>query len=238
MVWMVTPYSNVKTTLEALHVRQAIKVDGGGSSQLWYAGDELVSSNANRPVAAGLLVFYLQSATVVEQPKWPVIVEKETLKIRIVLKNSGADTWMKGKYSLVNVSNPLGASSPQPLPKDVKPGEEVVFEFQTEPISNWGLPKTSWQMAIDGKSFPGNPVTITTVVIPEKLEQKRQELENQIKQWIEEGKEDIQKLIEDWIKKQVSTICPPIPLSMAALLVAGFRLRKQKKTVTHYKNDD
>jgi hypothetical protein len=173
----------------------------------------------------------LHAARVVEQPQWPVIVENETLTIRIVLENTGADTWKAGEYVLVNDEGPWGAEATQPLPQDVRPGEKATFEWTTDPISPWGIKHTRWHMAQGDTPFPQDAIDIAVIVIPEQLAKEKEKLERQVKQWVEEKKKDIEQAVIEWIQKQLNPFCPSASLGTPVLvmLLVGMRWRRSRK---------
>jgi len=227
MIWVVTPYKNVKSTMDEFNVKTAIKLDGGGSSQLWFHGEPIV--HGNRAVPNGLLVFYIRSTEVVERPLWPIVIENEDLTVRLILKNNGADTWNKGEYKLrkedkytiipiLPKKNLLEEAEGISLPHDVKPGETVTIQWQAGPFSTVGINTTVWRMYQNNDPFPGEPVKISVVVLPEKLREKKEELEKRIREWIDQGLEDIQGLIIKWIEDEMTSCFRSIGLPIMGVI--------------------
>jgi len=202
MVWVISHYPKVKPTLEAFSTQEAIKLDGGGSSQLWFSGNTIIPSN--RKVADSLLVFYINSFEVIESPEWPVIVAGESMQVNITLKNAGADTWTTNNYKFIGQSGILGLEKTElSLARDVKPGETITFSWSTPQINNWSVYTTKWNMTVNEREFPDAPVVVRVVVIPAEIAEKRAELEGKIKQWLNDKREDIEQLILQWIKEQI-----------------------------------
>ncbi len=241
MIWVVCKYSEIQSTFSAFNVQQAIKLDGGGSSQLWYNGVPKVDKP--REIADALLVFYLRAAEVVEQHQWPIIAENETLPIELTLRNMGADTWKTGEYSLVNEKNPWGAEPTMALPHDVSPGATATGKWTTDTFNTWGIYTSEWRMNQAEEPFPGDPIKISVVVIPQELADKKAELEQRIKELIDQGVENIEEFILQWIKEWLETNviedfleglfsqCCPVNtagLPAAAILVVFMRRRRKK----------
>lgn len=202
LVMLIAPYSQVKSTLETYQVLEAIKLDGGGSSQLWLNNQSVLEGG--RPVANGLMVFYKNDYAVEEQPQWPVVVSGENLTIEIILKNTGADTWTQKDYVIVSTKNPWDMSLRIKLPQDVKAGESVTLKWQSDPIDKtWGIYSLDFQVTDHGNEFPTTPIDIQMIVIPQDLAEKKQELEQKIRDWIDKGVEDIEREITTWIEQQL-----------------------------------
>lgn len=223
MAWVLAPFGEMARTLERLQVRQAIKLDGGGSSQLWYLGEDIVAGS--RPVVNALAVFYLQAFSIVEQPRWPVVLENETATIRLVLRNEGAEVWPAGTCGLENRENPWGSEESRPLADSVAPGETATWEWTTEAFASWGVQRSVWQMACAGRAFPEEAVTLRVIVLPGELAERRAELERQIRAWIEEGRENMEQAIMTWLEELLCetarSICPDAFLPLLLALAAG-----------------
>jgi hypothetical protein len=179
MVWVVGPYEHVAEALAAFNVETAIKLDSGGSSQLWY---DRMMVHGFRPIANGLLVFYERSAAVVEASQWLVGVAGETQRLRLVLTNTGADTWPAGETALVG---PPGQPS-VPLPHAVRPGETVTLTWTTAPVTPCGLRHDTWRLAQAGEAFPGPGVGLYSIVLPREMAAERAGLAEQVSAWLEE----------------------------------------------------
>jgi hypothetical protein len=179
MLWVVGPFQHIESTLRGFGAVSAIKLDSAGSSQLWY-GRPLIEGYT--PVANALLVFYLGSARVLEQPKWPVVMAGEAWRARVVIENTGSDAWPAGSVFLA----PLG-TGPTPaslaLGEAVPPGGQAVFEWPVLPADAPGLYQQQWQLYRGTEPFAETPITVDWVVLPERLRRQRAALAAQALAW-------------------------------------------------------
>lgn len=241
LVFVVTPFPHVKTIFEEWSVKQGFKLDGGGSSQIWYNNRSLV--DGSRKVANGLLVFYKYVYQVQEQSKWPVVVAGESTNIRFVLRNLGADTWNPGQYKIISEKNGWNQSRQFDLPHVVGPGGTLTWEAQTGFTDQWGIVTYEFQLVDQAVQFPTDPIRIQVIVLPEELAEKKAELEMLIQEKLDEGLENLEAFIADWISRQLNNlfqeildgICPPqiIILPIGTLLI--YRQIKRRKTVSNSK---
>lgn len=202
LLMLLALYPDVKSSLEKYQVQEAIKLDGGGSSQLWYNDQSIVKGG--RPVANGLAVFYKNAYEVTEQPQFPVVVSGESLEIEIVVKNAGADTWTQKDYVFISTKNPWNADLEFKLPKDVKPGDSVTLTWQSDPIEKtWGIYSFDLQMTDQRREFPEKPINIRVIVLPQDLADKKKELEDKIREWRDKKIEDIEREILKWIEREL-----------------------------------
>jgi hypothetical protein len=201
---LLAPYPNVRSALETNQVQEAIKLDGGGSSQLWFNGQAIVPGDG-RQVANGLAVFYKADYEIVEPPpQLPVVVSGERLGINMTLKNMGADTWTQKDYGISVIKSPWDMNLQAQLPHDVKPGETVTLTWQSPPIDQaWNFYSFDLQLVDHGNEFPMEPISVRAIVIPQSLAEKKEELEKEIREWVEKGVDDIEQAITEWIKRQL-----------------------------------
>lgn len=176
MVWVVGPYAHLAETLAAFDVVTAIKLDSGGSSQLWYARTMV---EGYRPVANGLLVFYERSMEAAAPIHWPVHVEGEARRLQVTLHNTGADTWVAGQVWLATATGETAV----PLPRDVQPGEAVTLRWTAPPFAECGLRQDTWHLMAAGKLFPGPGIAITSVILPASMAGERASLSAQMRAW-------------------------------------------------------
>lgn len=199
-----TRQSDAARVLRNFGVEKVIMLDGGGSTQLICQGTSHIRSG--RPIPQFLAVASLAvspfSVDVVEKPVYPVLVEGESFRVSITLRNRGYEVWRASEVQLVNVRNPLGAEERQWLPRDVLPGDTVQLSWMTQVFPRWGVHTSQWVLSRGGERFAGDDVTFTLIVIPQELEDERQELETKINQWVEEQMGDLEVLIRDWIREQ------------------------------------
>lgn len=214
-----------------------IMLDGGGSTQLICNGIDYVSSSRKIPQSIGVVSKSAPSlsASIIKQPNWPILIEGDDLRIEVEIENTGSVTWVPGIYQLKNNRNPWGTIYSFSLNRDVQPGGVVSFSWTTERFSRWGVFTTEWYMTKEGENF-SEPVKFSVIVIPERLESQRRELEEKVKEWTEQQVDNVEKLISEWIQEQISKtvteICNPgilmLPLSMI------FVMRIQRKQRADY----
>ena len=204
LLLLLTTYPSVRSALETNRVQEAIKLDGGGSSQIWYDRQWIVRGDL-REVANGLAVFYKNAYEIIEgPPQWPVVVSGERLDIQMTLKNTGADTWTQKDYALISTRNPWDTELKFELPNAVRHNDTLTWKWQSDPIDRtWGIYSLDLQLLDHGREFPTEPIRIRVIVIPVDLAEKKQELEQRIREWTEKGIEDIEKEITEWIERQV-----------------------------------
>ncbi len=174
LMLLVTAYPNVRSNLEAFSIQNAIKLDGGGSPQIWYNGRDVVSST--RSVADGLLFFYKCDYQVIEQSQWPVVIEGEGATLNLSLRNTGADTWSPSSYALVSDNNPWDATLQFSPGNDIGPGGVMNWEWRSHPFNTWGIKTLEFHMAEIGVLFPSQTVRIAIIVIPQELADRKEEL--------------------------------------------------------------
>jgi hypothetical protein len=176
LVWVVGPYAHMAETLQAFGVETALKLDGGGSSQLWY-GRTMV--HGFRPVANGLLVFYQRSAEVVEQSHWPVSVAGRAGRLSVTLRNTGADTWRAGEVALARPG-----AAPLALPRAVRPGDTVTLTWRSAPVAHCGINREVWQLTSGAQPFPGPAVTFDMIVLPTEMAAQQHEVSAAVNAWL------------------------------------------------------
>lgn len=182
MVWVVGPFAHLAGTLDLFGVETALKLDSGGSSQLWY-GRTMVPGY--RPVANGLLAFYQRSAKVVTRSRWPVLLQGERWRLQVTLHNTGAEAWRAGAVAL---TSPSGRSIP--LPSDLPPGGIVTLSVITDAAQPCGVQRETWRLAENGQAFPGPGVEIAAITLPTERAGERRRLAAQVRAWLQDGHRD------------------------------------------------
>jgi hypothetical protein len=200
MIWVVAPYQRLAGTLAAFGAQTAIKLDSGGSSQLWYQRPQVPGF---RPVGNGLLAFYLGAARVIDEPQWPVVLEQQPLSLRLTLENAGAETWTAGDYALVNESGAWGGPARLPLPRDVRPGERVTLQWEAAGAEA-GVQHSVWRLARVDRPFPGDPVVITAVVLPPSLEPQQREIETLVRAELPAGAAALELTLSRYIRQSAT----------------------------------
>jgi hypothetical protein len=213
---------------------KVIMLDGGSSTQLICKGAAYILSDRAIPQTLGVLSkpANLPVSEVSLLPTWPVLVEGETLRVDIALKNVGAETWTVADYQLVNIKNPWGAETQFALPNDVAPGQFVTFSWTTDMFPKWGVFDTEWAISKNGMAF-GNDVKFNVIVLPKQMADKKKELEAKIKEWSKDQVDNIQKLVVQWVEQQlqntVTHICSPASIILPAGAALYFGMHRKKK---------
>ena len=153
---------------------------------------------------------YALAATVTRQTNWPVLVEGDVLAIEVAIQNSGSETWKAGECYLINKRNTWGADARQPLDRDVQHGEKATFDWSTARFSTWGVQASAWRL-VKGEEEFGETMTVNAIVLPKQLADKKKELEEKVKQWVEEKGKNIEELVAAWIEEQVNKAIKEVP---------------------------
>ena len=196
---------------EVLHswgAKKVIMLDGGGSTQLICQGETYISSSRTIPQAVAILSQPIPpfAAEIVDKTNWKILIEGENAEISLKMKNVGTATWKSSEVTLENLSNPWGAGNTLFIPKDVAPGETIGISWQTAGFDNTGIKTSKWQLTHTSQQIEGRDVTIQLVVLPKQLEEKKEELEQQINGWLAEEKQQMVDLILDWLKTEGSKV--------------------------------
>lgn len=189
--------------LRSFGAEKVIMLDGGGSTQLHCGQSGYILSSRTVPQVLAVLSKPVAeyAAQVTEQPQWPVLVQGESLEVSLVIENTGTQSWKAGETSLVNRQNPWGAAEEFLIQNDVSPGGTATFTWTTNSFESSGVFTSSWGMVHDGQAFEER-VSINVIVIPKELADKKAELEQKVKEWLEEKETELKELIVQWIKEQ------------------------------------
>lgn len=188
----------------------ALKFDGGSSSQLWYAGapDPNVFP-ASRPLANFLAIYAPPGkgirlpldASATEPIFYQVIKSDETAVLRLTVRNTSPFTWLP-EDEIELREEPWRFISPvvqsYPLPGPVKPGETVSWEIQRNTSSPFTA--TRFQMYHRGQAF-GREFGGVIVVLPRRLEDQRDKIKKRIQEMIDDfkqrGEVELDKLLKE-----------------------------------------
>ncbi len=192
----------------------ALKLDGGGSTQLWYRGRTLVDSD--REVANALLVFKegapRHAAKLMARPQVVLIEEGALASIEVPLRNLGHLDWTVDRYyGLHLLEETAWASDFLRLPQDVAPNGTVTFTVPINSSLAPGVYTSAWQLATPFESF-GPAVPVNVIVIPQEaddLQKQIQPLLNRLTRFSDRDFESewpktvprVQQMIEKWVKE-------------------------------------
>ncbi len=146
----------------------ALKLDAGGSSQLWYRGRMLV--NSDREIANALLVFRedrpRHAAELEARPPVLLLSVGQQSMISIPLRNAGYLTWTFDRYyGLRRLSGTSLSGDFARLPGDVPPDQVGAVPLPVWAGHHPGVYSSVWRMALPSEEFGPN-VPIQVVVIP------------------------------------------------------------------------
>ena len=193
----------------------AMKLDGGGSTQLWYRGRTLVDSD--REIANALLLFRedtpRHAARLIARPAVLLMEEGASSSIDVQLRNVGHLDWTIDRYYGLSLPpNPEWASDFLRLPHDVPPNEIVTFTLPLNSSLTPGVYTSTWQLATPLESF-GPLVPVNVVVLPRganDLHEQIQPLLTRLKrlsdktfeaEWPKTAQK-IRQMIEGWMKEK------------------------------------
>lgn len=200
--------------ISQLAVDEALKFDGGGSSQVWLAGQPPLTLDVGRdgrpltnflavyapPLAASGLV-----ATPLDATTYLTLDEGETATLDPTFRNDGATVW-RAEEGVALVEVGLGGNDPTyPLPRAVAPGESVSWAI---PADESGIHVRRFQMAQHGVPF-GEPAQFLVVVIPAALREQSDEIQRELERIFDEARqqgeaelEEVAQRIQAWLVEE------------------------------------
>jgi hypothetical protein len=157
----------------------AMKLDGGGSTQLWYRGRTLVDSD--REIANALLVFKedtpRHAARLIARPPVLLIKEGVPASVEVKLRNLGHLDWTVDRYyGLRSLVDEAWASDFLRLPQDVAPNGAVTFTLPINLSLKPGVYTSTRQLATPFESF-GPAIPVNVVVIPQEANDLQKQIE-------------------------------------------------------------
>jgi hypothetical protein len=193
----------------------AMKLDGGGSTQLWYRGRTLVDSD--REIANALLLFKedapRHAAKLIARPPVLLIEEGTAAAVEVKLRNIGHLDWTADRYyGLRLLADATWASDFVRLPQDVAPDDTATFTLPINAALTSGVYTSTWQLATPLESF-GPTIPVNIVVVPREasdLQKQIQPLLNRLTRLSDKSYEvewpktalRVQQMIEAWGKKK------------------------------------
>lgn len=147
----------------------AIKLDGGGSSQLWYDGE--MRHDTDRPVGNALLVFHSavprHDARLEGLSDLVVIESGERAEIRFEIENTGFLDWEPDLgYRLKNVQGwPVLGPAFQRLPEPVPAGSSLLSAWTIVAPHYPGIYEAEWQLVRRSEPI-GSRFWFGVVVVP------------------------------------------------------------------------
>ena len=189
----------------------ALKFDGGGSSQLWFDGASqfTVDPLGEQRALSSYLALYAPSgqgiqlplqATPLERTYYKVLTAGETAEFALQVRNSGGYSWVP-EDGVELRSEPFFTLSPivesLPLNSRVPPGETATWQWQA---GSGSLTFRRFRMAQKGKPF-GTDLAVVVITLPKGMEERRQELEERIQgivdDWKAKGEVELDRLVKE-----------------------------------------
>jgi exopolysaccharide biosynthesis protein len=193
----------------------AMKLDGGGSTQMWYRGRMLVDSD--REVANALMIFREDkpryAARLIARPPVTLIEEGTAASVDVKLRNLGHLDWTVDRYYGLRVlTETTWTSGFVPLPQDIAPNDTAIFTLPITSSLSPGVYTSTWQLATPFESF-GPTLPVNVVVVPREasdLQKQIQPLLNRLTrlndksfaiEWPKTAQR-VQQMIEKWVKEK------------------------------------
>lgn len=233
-----TRQSDAVEVLRSFGAQEVLLLADGEAAQINCQGLPYVYAEGQVPVALGVRVGFIADyeSVLVRHTEWPIAAEGESVKVEIVVRNNGSQVWQPGEVYLANLRNDWGAGSRFEIGEAVAPGETVSFSFGSQPFKRPGVYTSQWSIQRDGRNISARPIVVNAVILPQELASRKQELEDQVRQWARQKLDNIEELILSWIESQVrrgfDRICPSAALLPALTLLTGWvnsRLSRSKK---------
>ena len=144
------------------------------------------------------------------------------------LENSGRIKWQAGKVQLVGgTKNPDKAPRSPPLASDIAPGATAKWDISLQGSGTPGVRTLTYQLQADGEPF-GAAVTGYVVLLPEQLKDMEQRIRQQIEEWKRQGEqagEDLMKRIaaelERELQKQANNLLDQLQSQCSSSLLLG-----------------
>ena len=198
--------------LRELGAHTALKLDAGGSSQLWYRGSDILRSK--RGVANALLIFRetrpRHAAKLVQRPPIILLEQGASAAFETSWRNTGHLAWTRsGFYGLRWIDGEPLANTFAPVTADVLPDQEAAFSLPIASARPAGVYESTWQLGAATENF-GPTTTLRVAVIPADAADLRAQLEPIVartsrwsdatlaREWPRIAAQ-IQRLIADWL---------------------------------------
>ena len=224
--------------LRSFGAQEIVLLADGEAAQINCQGIPYVFAERPLPVALGIAAGFIAEyeSVLVRHTEWPIAAEGEAVKVEIVVRNNGSQTWQPGEVYLANLRNDWGIGSRLEISAPVAPGQTTTFSFTSQPFKRPGVYTSQWTIQRGGQNLNARPIVVNAVILPQELAARKQELEAQIHEWARQKLENIEELILNWIESQVrrgfDRICPTAASLPPLALLAGWvnrRLIRSKK---------
>lgn len=228
-----------------------MKLDGGGSTQLWHRGDSLITSQ--RGVANALVIFREEiprhDAFLMAQSQFPVVEPGAPIELTMTLRNIGFLTWEpRLQYGVqLRRGTSFGLADWQQLPAQIRPNGDVQWKFLSTAPDLPGLYQSEWQLVYrdaGGREDPvGLPVGFVVTVLPkgtspdvasmwqQLMDQAKEEAKGRLDAIVESVKQELERRAREELRKRI----PPalwclfgLSIIISNSAIVGWRIRKRR----------
>jgi hypothetical protein len=120
----------------------------------------------------------------------------EEAVLRIEARNTGLETWKRDQVVLANVERPLNAETVQPLPMDTPQGQSATWEIRVRAPDRPGALRSGWQLRQAGQAF-GPTLTAYLIVLPEGASELEEKIREKMDEWEQQAEKEIEDLIDE-----------------------------------------
>jgi hypothetical protein len=204
--------TEVAATLREFGAEKIMMLDGGGSTQLLCRDGWVIESERLIPQAIASYAGAppTVSTQLLSESEWPVLITDQNFPLEIEIQNTGIVTWTEKDTRFLLEKSALSGEVRISLEGQVPPGESAKFTRSLAAYSQMGVYPVDLQWAIvhQGEIYPGQALTITSIVIPSALSDQIQEIEQQLDTWKNEPTDKIEARLNDWAQEQEDVIEP------------------------------
>ncbi len=210
--------SGAANALREFGAQQVMMLDGGGSTQLLCKSGWHIKSD--RPVPQAVAVIAATpppiSTELLEQADWPVLLAGEGFPLQLTIRNTGTVSWTEETTQYVIQVKPLGLPYLLPMTASVAPGKSTVLKETLTTFRKAGIypVQVEWGIYYKEKQYHGKPVQTYAVVLPANMQEQRQALEAEVRQWKGATPEQMQERLNNWMQAQKTA---PLPLIESAV---------------------
>lgn len=125
-----------------------------------------------------------------------LFIEGETKTNEVRLRNEGIVAWEPGVYELRNIGDLYGASQSYPLTERVEVGEEYSWQIPATAPASPGIEEQVW-MLYRNETQVDEEASVLMVIIPEEAVEMREDFQQKIDEWKEQGAQEVDKLLQE-----------------------------------------
>jgi len=196
--------TSAATVLRSFGANNVMMLDGGGSTQLLCREAHYIESDRPIPQAIAIIAGEppLVTTEVIEKPEWPILVEGENFNLELKVRNIGIATWTPSTTKIALERSILSEKLQINISQDIRPGQEISISQTLAAFTKPGIfpVELEWGIIYENKIYQGEMITFQIIVLPTNLENKQNEFNESINQWIVQRPEEIEELVLKWIE--------------------------------------